>query len=233
MRNCAIIVAAGKGTRMKSDISKQFIELKGNPILYYTIKAFENNENVDDIILVIAKEEIDFAMDNIVNKYDFRKIKCVVEGGNTRQRSVMNGLFAAKGSHIVMIHDGARPFVDDSIIEDGINYARAYNACACGVTPKDTIKIKNEEGFSSYTPQRETLFSVQTPQCFKYDLILEAHNKALDDGIQVTDDTMVVEHCNHKVYLYEGSYSNIKITTPEDLVIGETILESREVGGRN
>lgn len=233
MRNCAIIVAAGKGSRMKSNIRKQFIELKGNPILYYTIKAFENNKNIDDIILVISKEEIDFTIKNIVNKYSFTKIKCIVEGGNTRQHSVINGLFAAKGSHIVIIHDGARPFVDDSIIEDGIEYARVYGACACGVTPKDTIKIKNEDGFSSYTPQRETLFSVQTPQCFKYDLILEAHSKALNDGIQVTDDTMVVEHSNYKVYLYEGSYSNIKITTPEDLVIGETILETREINGKN
>jgi 2-C-methyl-D-erythritol 4-phosphate cytidylyltransferase len=226
MKNCAIIVAAGKGTRMKANINKQFLELKGKPILYYTLKVFENNKSVDEIILVMSKEELDYTKENIINKYNFKKVKDIVEGGATRQISVINGLLAAKECHIVIIHDGARPFVNDSIIEKGIKYTKLHNACACGVKPKDTIKIKDEDGFSNYTPERDTLFSVQTPQCFKYDLILEAHNKALESGLQVTDDTMVVECYNHKVYLYEGSYSNIKITTPEDLAIGEKILET-------
>jgi 2-C-methyl-D-erythritol 4-phosphate cytidylyltransferase len=226
MKNCAIIVAAGKGTRMKANINKQFLKLKDKPILYYTLKVFENNKSIDDIILVAAKDEIDYIKDEIINKYNIKKLKGIAEGGATRQLSVMNGLLAAKGSDVVLIHDGARPFVNNSVLENGIKYATLYDACACGVTPKDTIKIKDENDFSEYTPKRDTLFSVQTPQCFKYDLILKAHKKALKDGLQVTDDTMIVEYYKHKVYLYEGSYSNIKITTPEDLVIGEKILET-------
>ncbi|KYH28789.1 MULTISPECIES: 2-C-methyl-D-erythritol 4-phosphate cytidylyltransferase [Clostridium] len=224
-RNCAIIVAAGKGTRMKAKINKQFIKLKGKPILYYTLKAFEDNDLIDEIVLVLAKNEIEYCKDNILNKYKMNKIKKIVEGGSTRQDSVIRGLLAAKGNDVVLIHDGARPFVDNRIIEDGIKYANIYDACACGVEPKDTIKIKTEDGFSLNTPKRETLFSVQTPQCFKYDLILDAHKKALKEKIEATDDTMIVENYNHKVYLYEGSYNNIKITTPEDLIIGERILD--------
>lgn len=226
MKNCAIIVAAGKGTRMKANINKQFLKLNGKPILYHTLNVFQNNKNIDEIILVAAKDEIDYIKEEIINKYNIKKIKSIEEGGATRQISVMKGLFAAKGSDVVLIHDGARPFVSDSIIEEGIKYATLYKACACGVTPKDTIKIRNRYGFSDHTPERDTLFSVQTPQCFKYNLIMQAHKKALEDGVEATDDTMIAEYYKHKVYLYEGSYSNIKITTPEDIVIGEKILET-------
>lgn len=224
-RNCAIIVAAGKGSRMKAGMNKQFIKIRNKPILYYTLHAFENNKLIHDIVLVLAQDEIEYCKKNILDLYEFKKIKKIVQGGETRQRSVLNGLLAADGSDIVLIHDGARPFVDDRIIEDGIKYAKMYNACACGVEPKDTIKIKSEEGFSLNTPKRDTLFSVQTPQCFKYDLILNAHKKALEDNIYATDDTMIVEKYNQKVYLYNGSYNNIKITTPEDLLIGEKLLD--------
>ncbi|QGU96516.1 2-C-methyl-D-erythritol 4-phosphate cytidylyltransferase [Clostridium bovifaecis] len=224
-KNCAIIVAAGKGTRMNTGVNKQFISLRNKPILYYTLQAFQNNSSIDEIVLVLAKNEIEYCKKSILDKYKISKIKKVVEGGSTRRDSVINGLLAAEGSDIVLIHDGARPFVNNRIIEDGIKYANKYSACACGVEPKDTIKIKTKEGFSLNTPKRDTLFSVQTPQCFKYDLIVNAHKMALQDGIEVTDDTMIVESYNHKVYLYEGSYNNIKITTPEDLVIGEGILD--------
>lgn len=226
MKNCAIIVAAGKGTRMKSNINKQFLNLKGKPILFYTLSAFENNKSIHEIILVSSKEEIDYIKSNIIDKYNIKKVKKIVEGGSTRQQSVLNGLLSANGSEIVLIHDGARPFVDDNIIDNGIKYAKLHNACACGVVPKDTIKMKAEDGFSKCTLERDTLLSVQTPQCFKYNLILEAHKRALDDKIQATDDTMIMEQYNHRVYLYEGSYNNIKITTPEDLVVGERILET-------
>lgn len=227
---CAIIVAAGKGKRMGASINKQFLKLKDKPILYYTIKAFESSEYVDSIIIVTAKEEVNYCINEIIGRYKFKKILAVVEGGAERQNSVYNGLIAAKGFDIVLIHDGARPFVHKDIITRGINHALKHGASACGVTPKDTIKVKDEEGFSVNTLDRNLLFAIQTPQCFVYDLILNCHERIHKDKIKVTDDTSIVEHYGHKVFLYEGSYNNIKITTPEDLVIGEKILDNILIG---
>lgn len=223
-RNCALIVAAGRGLRMGADINKQFLKVKDKPIIYYSLSAFSKNELIDEIIIVAAENEIEYMQSEIVDKYKIGKVSKIVSGGKERSISVYNGLLAVKNCDIVLIHDGARPFVDDRIISEGIKYAERYGACACGVTPKDTIKIKNSQGFSENTPDRDTLFSVQTPQCFKYQLIMECHKKARKDKLTVTDDTMVAENYGNKVFLYEGSYNNIKITTPEDLVIAEKIL---------
>lgn len=220
----AIIVAGGKGVRMRAGMNKQFIKLRGKPILYYTLKAFSLSRFIDGIILVSAKDEIEHCKKEIIDKYGISKVLKIVSGGKTRQESVYNGLCAAEGSEIVLIHDGARPFVDERIIIDGIKYAKKYGACACGVSLKDTIKIKNDNSFSEGTPDRSKLFCVQTPQCFKYELIMQCHHKVRDEGINVTDDTMVVERCNSQVYLYEGSYNNIKITFPEDMILADAIL---------
>lgn len=225
-RVCAIIVAAGKGKRMGTNINKQFLKLKDKPILYYSLKAFENCEKVDSIILVASKEEVNYCKEKIIDKYEFKKVIAVVEGGEERQNSVYNGLIAANSFDIVLIHDGARPFTNKHIIENGINYAIKYGASACGVTPKDTIKVKDENDFSVNTLDRNLIFAIQTPQCFKYDLILNCHKRLHKENIKVTDDTSIVEHFGHKVLLYEGSYNNIKITTPEDLIIGEKILDN-------
>lgn len=222
----AIIVAGGKGARMQASVNKQFLKLKDKPILYYTLKAFSSSRFIDGIILVSAKNEIEYTSKEIIDKYGINKIVKIVSGGKTRQESVYNGLCAAKGSEIVLIHDGARPFVDERIISEGIEYAKKYGACACGVSLRDTIKIKNDSCFSEGTPNRDKLFCVQTPQCFKYNLITECHRKVMDEGISVTDDTTVVERYNNQVYLYEGSYNNIKITFPEDLILAEAILDS-------
>lgn len=224
--NCAIIMAAGKGKRMKSDINKQFILLKDRPILAYTIDKFQKSQSIDEIIIVAASDEIDFCRNEIVYKYGFNKVKKIVCGGKERQNSVMNGLMAATESDIVLIHDGARPFVDDRIISDGIKYAEIYGGAACGMTPKDTIKVKSNEGFSEKTLDRSRLFCVQTPQCFRYEEIFKAHVYAKENNIPATDDTMVFEMLGNKVYLYEGSYNNIKITTPEDLYSAEKLEES-------
>jgi 2-C-methyl-D-erythritol 4-phosphate cytidylyltransferase len=226
-KNYAIIVAAGKGKRMGSTISKQFLEIKGKPVLYYTLNVFSKCSLIDNIILVLSPEDIEYCNSQIINRYNFKNI-IIVEGGKERQDSVYNGLKAAENCDVVLIHDGARPFVDSDSIEKGIKYAKIYGASACGVKPKDTIKIKNQEGFSISTPQRDTLFSVQTPQCFKYELIMECHQKIKEDNILVTDDTMVVEKYGHKVFLYEGSYKNIKITTPEDIFVAESVLGQGE-----
>lgn len=220
----ALIVAGGKGKRMGAKVSKQFIEIEEKPILYYTLLRFEKCKNIDSIVLVLPKEEIEFSRENIIERYSFKKVKRIVSGGKERQDSVYNGLRAIEHCNVVLIHDGARPFVEDRIIEEGIEWAEKYGAAACGVKPKDTIKVMDSSGFSSHTLNREELFCVQTPQCFRYDTILKAHEYIKDKGLSVTDDTRAVELIGHKVFLYEGSYENIKITTPEDLVFAENLI---------
>jgi 2-C-methyl-D-erythritol 4-phosphate cytidylyltransferase len=230
---CAVIAAAGKGKRMGANINKQFLSLKGKPILYYTLKAFNDCELIDEIVISAAEDEIDFCREEIVKKYNISKVTNIVAGGKERKDSVFNALTALKDCDIVLIHDGARPFITSRIIEDGIKYAGQFGASACGVVPKDTIKIKNKNGFSESTLNRDELFSVQTPQCFKYDIILKCHEKinieetAFKDAVSsITDDTSVVERYGYKVYLYEGSYTNIKITTQEDIITAEKFIES-------
>lgn len=226
-RNTAIILAAGQGKRMGTKINKQFLTLQGKPVLYHTIKAFSDNINVDDIFVVCAESDVEYCKYNVVEKYGFEKVRGIVIGGKERQDSVYNGLQAIKSCDIVLIHDGARPFVTERIINDGIKNAKKYGACTCGVKSKDTIKIRDIYGFSRKTINRDDTFIVQTPQCFDYKLIIACHEMLKDDSELVTDDTMVVEKFHNKVYLYEGSYSNIKITTPEDMIIGENILSSK------
>lgn len=221
----AIILAGGKGKRMNSSISKQFIEIKGKPIIYYTIKKFNDNKKIDNIVIVLSQEEIEYFKENILKKYDLKVDKIVI-GGAERQDSVYNGLKSLENTEtdIVLIHDGARPFISDRIIDDGIKYALMYGACAPGVMPKDTIKIKEKNNFSIDTPNRETLVAIQTPQVFKFKEVLDCHERVKMDKVLVTDDTMVVERYGNKVYLYDGEYTNIKVTTPEDLILGEKLI---------
>ena len=218
--NSAVILSGGRGKRMGSSLSKQFILINEKPMLYYTIKKFRENKLIDEIILVLPKDEIEYCKKEVLEKYNIFVDK-IVEGGRERQDSVFNGLNAIDNGDIVLIHDGARPFVTDKIIEDGIKGAIKFKAAAPGVMPKDTIKIKNKDNLSKETLNREELVAVQTPQVFDYNLILECHKKIKENNIKVTDDTMVVETFGNKVFLYEGSYTNIKITTPEDLILAK------------
>ena len=217
----AIILAGGKGKRMRSAISKQFIDIKGKPIIYYTLKKFSENK----IIVVLTEDEVKYFKENILKKYELRINKIVI-GGKERQDSVYNALKSLKNSStdIVLIHDGARPFISERIINEGIKFAEIYGAAAPGVMPKDTIKVKNEKNFSVDTPNRANLVSIQTPQVFKFDEILECHEKIRYNGEKVTDDTMVVEKYGYSVYLYDGEYTNIKVTTPEDLILAERLI---------
>lgn len=221
----AIILAGGKGKRMGASVSKQFIELKGKPIIYYTIKKFEENKNIDNIVVVLPPDEVSYFKEEILKKY-YLKIDKIVLGGTERQDSVYNALksIADTETDIVLIHDGARPFISNRIINDGIKYANEYGAAAPGVMPKDTIKVKNENNFSINTPDRSSLVAIQTPQVFKYKEILKCHEKVKVNKEVVTDDTMVVEKYGYKVYLYKGEYTNIKVTTPEDLILGEMLI---------
>lgn len=221
----AIILAGGKGKRMGVPVSKQFIEIKGKPIIYYTIKKFSENKKIDNIVVVLSKDEVGYFKENILEKYNL-KVDNIVIGGTERQDSVYNGLKSLEDTNtdIVLIHDGARPFISDRIIDDGIKFAQVYGACAPGVMPKDTIKIKNESNFSVSTPERGSLVAIQTPQVFKFNEILECHEKIKINNIVVTDDTMVAEKFGYSVYLYDGEYTNIKVTTPEDLILGEKLI---------
>lgn len=219
----AIVLAGGRGKRMQSNLSKQFIEIKGKPVLVYTLEKFINNSKIDEIVLVLPEDEIEYCKSQVLNKYNLKVDKIVI-GGKERQDSVYNGLKALSNPDIVLIHDGARPFISERIIEDGIRYTIEYGAAAPGVMPKDTIKIKNENNIAIDTPDRNNLVAIQTPQCFKYNEILECHKKVKEDKIIVTDDTMVVERFGYNVYLYDGEYTNIKITTPEDLILAERLV---------
>lgn len=229
MKISAIIVAAGKGKRMGEGYNKQYILLAGKPIVARTIEVFENVGSIDEIVLVVGKGEIDLARKDIIHKYNFKKVVKIIEGGTERQDSVYNGLKAIDvNCNIVLIHDGARPFITGNIIEKSIKAAKDAGACVVAVRVKDTIKVVNKNMEVDYTPDRDILWAVQTPQAFEHKLLLEAYKKLRADNIKVTDDAMLVEKLGHIVKIIEGSYENIKITTPEDLILGEGILKKRE-----
>lgn len=223
----AIVLAAGSGKRMNAKVQKQYLEVAGKPILYYTLKAFEES-GVTEIVLVTRAGQEEYCRREIIEKYSFQKIKKIVAGGKERYHSVYEGLLAAKGADYVLIHDGARPMVDGAVIQRSMEAAEKYQACAAGVPAKDTIKIVNEEQIAKETPDRSRVWQVQTPQAFSYPLILEAYGKLMEtEEIAVTDDAMVVERMTSvPVKMIEGSYRNIKITTPDDLLIAEMYLEA-------
>lgn len=221
-----IIVAAGKGERMNTEVKKQYIKLHNKPILAYTIEKFENNNEIDDIILVTGKNDIKYCKEEIVEKYKFNKVKKIIEGGNERQYSVFNGLKEiSKNTDIVLIHDGVRPFVSNDDIYNIIYNAHKYDGCILGVKVKDTVKVCDENNFITNTPDRRFIYLAQTPQAFKYDLILKAYESLINSKCILTDDSMILEKIGYKIKIIEGSYTNIKITTPDDLYFGEAILK--------
>lgn len=223
--NSVIIVSAGKGSRMKVDINKQFLKIGDKEVVAHTIDKFYNNKYIGEIIVVVREDEKEFFEKNIITKYGYKNIK-IAFGGKERQDSVYNGLKEiGKDCKIVLIHDGARPFVTNEIIEKSIKYAKEYKAAIVGVPVKDTIKIINKNNDVCETPNRNTLCSIQTPQVFEYSLIMEAYEKSKKEQYYGTDDSMLMEYLGYNVKVVEGSYNNIKITTPEDLKIAEEILK--------
>lgn len=227
-RCAAIILAAGQGKRMGTKIQKQYLELNGKPVLYYSLAVFEKSTLIDEIILVVGADQEAYCRREIVDKYGFRKIKQIVEGGAERYHSVYHGLCSVnKEMDYVFIHDGARPFVNEEMLERAYEMVCVEEACVVGMPVKDTIKIVNERQRVESTPDRATLWAIQTPQVFLADLLLKAYGKLMKQNwIQVTDDAMVVEKMlNHEVQVFTGKYENIKITTPEDLVIAKAFLD--------
>ncbi len=220
-----VIVAAGKGKRMGSDMNKQYLKLNGKEVLAHTIDKFEKCNDIDEIIVVTGKDEIEYCRQYICEKYNFSKIKNIVAGGKERQNSVYNGLLQVSGrTQIVLIHDGARPLIRLKQIQDSIKIAREEGACVIGVPIKDTVKICHNNQLVKGTPPRDSLWIVQTPQAFRYDWIMEAYELGIKNNLAATDDSMMVEALGYPVKVVEGRYDNIKITTPEDLVIAKNMM---------
>lgn len=227
----AIVLSAGSGSRMKSDIPKQYMDLSGYPVIYYSLKAFQDS-NVSSIILVTGKDDIEYCKKEIVEKYNLNKVKAIVPGGAERYDSVFEGIKAAAGAQYLMIHDGARPMITADIIDRSWQCVVKEQACVAAMPVKDTIRIADDENYSADTPNRKYLWQMQTPQSFSYDLLYRSYVKLYEDMEQgksvpaITDDAMVVEYgSGHKIKLVEGSYENIKITTPEDIFVAKTFLE--------
>lgn len=226
-KTTAIVLAAGQGKRMHSKIQKQFLKIQGHPVLYYSLKCFEESPLIQDIIVVTGTEMLSYCKREIVEHYNFTKVTEVISGGKERYDSVYKGLLACKDCDYVFIHDGARPFVTEEILERGMFGVQETGACVVGMPSKDTVKLSDETDFVSETPDRKRVWTIQTPQIFAYDLIKKAHDSIRKkDMTMITDDAMVVEQeSGVKVRLVEGSYQNIKITTPEDLDIAEVFLK--------
>lgn len=227
MKCTAVVLAAGKGSRMKSSVHKQFLELEGFPLIYYALNAFSHSR-VEDVVLVVGQEEIEYCRTQVVEKYQFHKVRQIVPGGSERYLSVYRGLCAVQDADIVLIHDGARPFVTDDIIERTIQAAAQYGSGVAAVPSKDTVKIADQEQFVVRTPARDTVWMMQTPQTFRYADIRVAYEKIISGQIQnVTDDAMVMELvCKKPVKLVMGSYRNIKVTTLEDMEIAAAFCKS-------
>ncbi len=235
-KNFVIIVAAGKGLRMGAATKKQYLCLDEIPILTHTIMAFDRCDYIHEIILVIPEKDQHYCQKYIIDPFVFTKNIHIAQGGKKREDSVFNGLnmvcerIESVNKTIVMIHDGVRPFVDDSIIKNCINGAIQYGACIPAVKITDTIKQVcsdkeiNSGFFIQKTINRESLYSAQTPQTFKLDLILKAFDHAKKNGFSGTDDASLLEYSGYNVYIAKGSKLNIKITTPEDLVLGKYLL---------
>lgn len=237
-RCTAIVLAAGQGSRMGTKIQKQYLEIEGKPVLYYSLAVFEQSDIIDDIILVVGEGQVDYCRREIVERFGFAKVDTITVGGSERYESVYralrvmedNGLKTPNQDGYVFIHDGARPFVDEQILARAYEAVKKHGACVVGMPSKDTIKVADENYFAKETPDRKYLWMIQTPQVFEVSLIKEAYFKLMGEPcIQVTDDAMVAEQMLHApIKLVEGSYENIKITTPEDLPIAELFVGLRK-----
>lgn len=224
MRTVAIVPAAGSGVRMGGATKKQFYTIGGKPILAHTLERLSSSNMVEKIILVAPSDEKE-ACSEIINEYGIKKVLSVVDGGITRQESVSHGFYSLpKGTDIVLIHDGVRPFVTVKMIEGAIEAAAAYGASITAIRIKDTLK-KVDDGDVLGTISRDNVVRVQTPQCFRYDELKRGLEEAAKDGFVATDESSLVERQGLLVRVVDGDETNIKITTPGDLKIAEALLK--------
>lgn len=224
--NSAVIAAGGSGTRMDGNVPKQFVRIGGIPIIVRTLLKFETCSDIDEIIVVVRDCDIE-TVKILLDEYKITKLTRIVKGGATRQASVLNGINAASG-RFVFIHDAARPFVTPEQISEVVNETHRFGAAALGVPIKDTLKTVKKDGMISETVDRENKYSIQTPQGFEIEMIRAAHREAERKGVSVTDDCALAELSGASVKVVEGSSLNIKLTTPEDIILAEGILNSKK-----
>jgi len=227
MKVIALIPAAGIGKRMQAGINKQYLQIGGMPIVARTIAVFQEMPFVDDIYVITPEQEIPFCRTEVVERYGFTKVRAIVPGGKERQNSVLNGLRAIDGTDenaVILIHDGVRPFITRHILEHAVATAREFDGALVAVPVKDTVKVVHD-GIIRDTPPRETIWLAQTPQAFRYGIIRAAHEIADAEGFLGTDDASLVERMGNEVHIVLGDYRNIKITTPEDLLLAEAFLK--------
>ncbi|RBW67731.1 2-C-methyl-D-erythritol 4-phosphate cytidylyltransferase [Bacillus taeanensis] len=226
MKYQVVIPAAGQGKRMNAGRNKQFIELSGKPVIVHTLSVFEDDQYCEKIIIAANKNEID-KLEELVSLYKFSKVAAIIPGGSERQHSVYEGLKAIEDEGIVLVHDGARPFITVEIIHQLVKKAEEHGSAIVAVPVKDTIK-KVEENKVNETIDRSSLWAVQTPQAFDLPLIKNAHEQAEKSGYIGTDDASLVERLGKSVFIVNGSYENIKLTTPDDLIIANAILAKQK-----
>lgn len=222
MSNTAIILAAGNGTRMKADKSKLLLEINGKTVIERTVNTFSNIADIDDIIVVVRETDIPL-YENVLSKYNISY--CI--GGSTRQESVSNAVETVGNADMLIIHDGARPLVTENEISNTLRVAQEKGAAAVGVKVKDTIKVIDRNNKIINTPQRSSLIAIQTPQIFKFDKYVKAMKLAKEQNKDFTDDCKLLENAGEDVFVVDGEYTNIKITTPEDIPVAESILNAR------
>ena len=228
MRTAAIIPAGGVGKRLKAKKAKQYLLLDSVPVLVHTLKVFQRVKVIDEIILILSPGNVPSARQQLINKYDLRKITSVVAGGKERQDSVRNGLAAINGKcDVVVIHDAVRPFVTEEIIKKVVAAAKTTGAASAGVKAKDTIKETQKNNLVSVTIPRQNVWLTQTPQAFKFELLKKAYVTAYRNKYYGTDDASLVERIGIKVKMVEGSYENIKITTQEDMMIADVLMKKK------
>lgn len=229
----AIVLAAGSGLRMNSEVKKQFMMLEDAPVVIHSLRAFDNNKNISSIVLVTAKEDMDYAL-KLCTEYGIRKLRDIVEGGNTRFRSVYNGIrTVSPGTDYVLIHDGARPLLSQGLINRCCDFVTGYKACVAAVPVTDTIKTGDGSGYAVETLDRARLWSIQTPQAFSYPLIMDAYDKLFvtineydSDESKITDDAVIVESMSsYRIKFVSGDNFNIKITTPEDMTVASALYK--------
>lgn len=228
-RFTGIILAAGQGKRMGSEVAKQFLMLQDKPVLYYSLKVFEDSD-IDQIILVTGEDQVEYCTANIVEQYGFHKVTEVIGGGKERYDSVYNALRKTVRTDYVLIHDGARPFISKEMIKTIMGQVILNKACLIGTPVKETIKVIDSDGIITATPNRNTLWTAQTPQAFEYNAIRKAYDlfwqEANRDRLGITDDAMVYEaYCKLPVKMIMGDYNNIKLTTPEDFLLAKGIIK--------
>jgi 2-C-methyl-D-erythritol 4-phosphate cytidylyltransferase len=222
-----IVPAAGRGERFSPDANKPFAELLGKPLLCWALEALEASGMVAEIIPVLKEEDMEKGT-RMVEEFSISRVNRIARGGKKRQDSVLNALrLVEDSSQVVLVHDGARPMLDAMLIKRTLDGLSGYDGAVAAVLPKDTIKEANEDGVVANTPRRHLLRAVQTPQAFPFDTIMDAYLRADKDGFIGTDDSALVERQGGRINLVEGSYENIKITTPEDLEIAELLLRKR------